>query len=507
MSTAPDVGWRERAACVGSDKRLFFRPNGAAAQAICRGCPVRPECLYDALTHDTPIGVWGGLTGKERRALPLLPDGRSAALNVLRKLLPAAAATAPVQTAKTKTPAPRKNTDTSPKPQAAPAPREDVAELLREGVTQLDIMKRLHVSHRVVAATRDAYGIPRRTGTGFRYSPEQRAENERRTIELVGGGATYQQITDEVGISGPTILAICRKAGLPTPDHHGGQPARPRSEVLAESVEPYGEGHARWTGPMTGRMPQLNAESQRLNARHVVFEQHHGRPPVGRVRSDCGETPCMAGAHLTDNELRRARPKEEPVTVDALKNLLTEIDEQGGPEAARHNRLRLPDEGTPMPTAPAPSPAPPAADIPRKTAAGGSRKPLAQTYAEAMPVGSLLAWGEEHPDPDVQDQAARARAALAGLQHRHAADEELTAITTEAADLEKRLAELRAREAELAPAKRARRKPGKYVRDYDTRTVRDWAAANGVECPSFGQIPKRVLDAWRKTNGTQDGQP
>ncbi|WP_171111259.1 MULTISPECIES: Lsr2 family protein [unclassified Streptomyces] len=44
---------------------------------------------------------------------------------------------------------------------------------------------------------------------------------------------------------------------------------------------------------------------------------------------------------------------------------------------------------------------------------------------------------------------------------------------------------------------------GAYVavcRALDTRTVRAWADANGIDCPRVGQIPKRVLEAWRTAN-------
>lgn len=170
------------------------------------------------------------------------------------------------------------------------------------------------------------------------------------------------------------------------------------------------------------------------------------------------------------------------MTVAALRRLLEEIDTQGGPDAARHNRLHLPDpqEGPDMAQA---VPQLRTIDLPEQA-------PTEPT--EKLPVGQLLKWGDDHTDPNVRDQAARARVLLTGLRRRHAADQELTAITTEAAELEKRLAELRAREAELAPAKKT-----KKPRDYDTRTVRAWADANGIDCPRVGQIPKRVLDAWR----------
>ncbi|MFE9935889.1 Lsr2 family DNA-binding protein [Streptomyces hirsutus] len=174
------------------------------------------------------------------------------------------------------------------------------------------------------------------------------------------------------------------------------------------------------------------------------------------------------------------------VPIAALVRLLNEIDTQGGPEAARHNRLHLTDEGAPaVTTAPALRPMPPTADV--------HLKPATQD-PETLPVGKLLAWGDQHTDPDVQDQAARARIALHGLRQRYAADQELTAITTEAEQLEQRLAALRVREAELTPAKAGKRKQHSYV----AAEVRAWAKANGHDCPATGRVPKKVVDAWKQ---------
>ena len=36
---------------------------------MCTGCPVRLECLADALDNRMDFGVWGGMTERERRAL------------------------------------------------------------------------------------------------------------------------------------------------------------------------------------------------------------------------------------------------------------------------------------------------------------------------------------------------------------------------------------------------------------------------------------------------------
>ncbi|MGW6210981.1 WhiB family transcriptional regulator [Streptomyces sp. NPDC055109] len=84
------LGYREDwwlgAVCAG-DLERFFRASPVAAAAICRTCPVRAECLYDALDADAPNGVWGGLIRAERRKIPELPAPRSAAIAALRDLL------------------------------------------------------------------------------------------------------------------------------------------------------------------------------------------------------------------------------------------------------------------------------------------------------------------------------------------------------------------------------------------------------------------------------------
>ena len=70
--------WQLRAACRGPESALFFPPTTperkeerdlreAKAKAICRECPVQPECLDYALGIREPHGIWGGLTEAERR--------------------------------------------------------------------------------------------------------------------------------------------------------------------------------------------------------------------------------------------------------------------------------------------------------------------------------------------------------------------------------------------------------------------------------------------------------
>ncbi len=251
----PEEEWRALAACSSADEASFFKSAPDVAKQTCQRCPVRGECLYDAVQADPPIGVWGGLTRKERSLLPELPPGRAAAVVELRAL------------------------------------------------------------------------------------------------------------------------------------------------------------------------------------------------------ADTATTP--SSAHPTNHTLRSSAPKQK-----------------------RSSRPTSSAERTTPPMT-----ATPAASSPSE-------------IAEALPVDQLLEWGDAHSDPEVQDQAARARVALVGLRRRHAADAELTAITSEAEELEQRLAELRTRQAALAPAKKATKKAA-VQRDYEPATVRAWAKDNGVDCPATGRVPKAVVEAWR----------
>jgi WhiB family redox-sensing transcriptional regulator len=63
--------WRDRALCLGMDPELWFPVTGPSPRAkrVCVACPVRAECLAFALAIGA-AGIWGGLTEKERRALP-----------------------------------------------------------------------------------------------------------------------------------------------------------------------------------------------------------------------------------------------------------------------------------------------------------------------------------------------------------------------------------------------------------------------------------------------------
>lgn len=72
----PDTTWRDEAACVGQSADFVKvgshrrDPSYDHALTVCARCPVRTECLAEALAlpHEaTAFAVWGGLTPRQRQ--------------------------------------------------------------------------------------------------------------------------------------------------------------------------------------------------------------------------------------------------------------------------------------------------------------------------------------------------------------------------------------------------------------------------------------------------------
>ena len=73
----PSTDWRALAVCRDVDGEIFFPvgdpgdpfdPRNTEALACCAVCPVRAQCLAEALVR-IPYGVAGGMTADQRRAL------------------------------------------------------------------------------------------------------------------------------------------------------------------------------------------------------------------------------------------------------------------------------------------------------------------------------------------------------------------------------------------------------------------------------------------------------
>lgn len=61
--------WFALAACRGTGVADFFASSTYAAEAVCRRCDARDDCLAYALADPSLTGVWGCTTEAERREL------------------------------------------------------------------------------------------------------------------------------------------------------------------------------------------------------------------------------------------------------------------------------------------------------------------------------------------------------------------------------------------------------------------------------------------------------
>lgn len=98
----PAPSWRDRAACRADDPDLYFDERTPAGALSCGVCPVRAQCLAEAMEWEGNAGpgdrhgIYGGLTSKARARLagtrgvkprrhsggrPLAPCGTESAYN------------------------------------------------------------------------------------------------------------------------------------------------------------------------------------------------------------------------------------------------------------------------------------------------------------------------------------------------------------------------------------------------------------------------------------------
>ena len=67
-----DTDWMSVGKCKDLSPTIFFPSDGVgvqAAQRICAECPVKTDCLEQALSDGMCHGVWGGTSERERRRM------------------------------------------------------------------------------------------------------------------------------------------------------------------------------------------------------------------------------------------------------------------------------------------------------------------------------------------------------------------------------------------------------------------------------------------------------
>ena len=77
LSLLDGPAWHADALCREYPQLSWFHESGRSAEkakALCTDCLVRTECRSYALARPTLLGIWGGLTTRERRQRTIVPD-------------------------------------------------------------------------------------------------------------------------------------------------------------------------------------------------------------------------------------------------------------------------------------------------------------------------------------------------------------------------------------------------------------------------------------------------
>lgn len=245
--------WRHAAACREEDPELFF-PLGHSgtwlhvideAKAVCHRCPVRENCLQWALETGEQIGVYGGLTEQERRALKRRP-ARPISVD---DYTGTSDARQPVNTLEE---AWKLYTHT------------DGDHILWIGP------KVIHLAGQQQTPNRIAFQL------GRGRQPEG---DTKRTCDLVG-------------CVKPAHLAD-------RTERSQGDPGDILRTILDQNTVASFDGHLDWTGP-----GKTTVQGREYTPRQVAFIVGRGRLPQGSVRTGCVHRGCVASAHLNDAEER-----------------------------------------------------------------------------------------------------------------------------------------------------------------------------------------------------------
>lgn len=85
----PFSEWHNRAGCRGMGWDQFFGDDQSGrqpslhpavlkqARKVCKACPVARDCLVWALTNPEDYGIWGGTSGRQRKAMKELAEERA----------------------------------------------------------------------------------------------------------------------------------------------------------------------------------------------------------------------------------------------------------------------------------------------------------------------------------------------------------------------------------------------------------------------------------------------
>lgn len=117
-------------------------------------------------------------------------------------------------------------------------------------------------------------------------------------------GDSNLAIARELNVDYSVPRGMRERMGLPV-FRRGARPlADSWEQALSGSILATDCGHAHWTGPDDHGTPVVRWRGRHTTAARAIFEQHYGRPAVGKVRQTCEYDHCVKGEHLADRLMR-----------------------------------------------------------------------------------------------------------------------------------------------------------------------------------------------------------
>jgi hypothetical protein len=121
--------------------------------------------------------------------------------------------------------------------------------------------------------------------------------------ELLRAGLPDRVISKRLRCDRKTVAAA--RAALRLPKTPPGSRQRPLADLLAARTEPVEGGHMRWTGTVNNAgSPVLNRGEGPRSVHRLVFIARHGSEPVGKVRTGCDYPGCVHEDHVEDQPMR-----------------------------------------------------------------------------------------------------------------------------------------------------------------------------------------------------------
>lgn len=119
---------------------------------------------------------------------------------------------------------------------------------------------------------------------------------------LLRQGLSDKQIGKRLHTNPKRAARIRARLGLPAIE----SPRLSFEDRWAANTEPVDGGHLRWTGRLRdGTTPAVLHEGRDASPRRIAFERLHDRPADGRVLPGCGYGPCVRPEHLEDQVMRQ----------------------------------------------------------------------------------------------------------------------------------------------------------------------------------------------------------